>query len=178
MKVPLAWLREFVDVEVEPARSSREDLTLVGLAVDGIETVGRTTPSSTLDVTTNRVDCMNVYGVAREVAVLYGLPLQAARPSASRSAGRPRTRRSTSSIEAPDLCPRFCARVLDVRLGPVAGVAAATGWSRSASGSINNVVDLTNYVMIEMGQPTPRLRPRPRARRAGCACAGRAPGSG
>src|SRR5947209_20045452 len=74
MKVPLSWLREFVDFPAEP-RQLGEDLTFVGLALDGLE--GRGTDAVLdLDVTTNRVDCMNVYGVAREVSVLYGVPLR------------------------------------------------------------------------------------------------------
>ncbi|HSB61747.1 MAG TPA: phenylalanine--tRNA ligase subunit beta, partial [Vicinamibacteria bacterium] len=73
MRLPLSWLREFVDVRVEPARLG-DDLTLVGFALDGLETDGRDAVLD-IDVTTNRVDCMNVYGLAREVAVIYGLPL-------------------------------------------------------------------------------------------------------
>ena len=74
MKVPLSWLREFVDVTVEAERLA-EALTLVGLAVEGIDKTGGDAVLD-IDVTTNRVDCMNVYGVAREVAVIYGLPLR------------------------------------------------------------------------------------------------------
>ena len=74
MKVPLSWLREFVDIPAEP-RQLGEDLTFVGLALEGLE--GRSSEAVLdLDVTTNRVDCMNVYGVAREVSVLYGSALR------------------------------------------------------------------------------------------------------
>jgi phenylalanyl-tRNA synthetase beta chain len=68
VKVPYAWLREYVDVEVAPEKLG-EALTLVGLAVEGLEGQGDAAVLD-LDVTTNRVDCMNVYGVAREVAVI------------------------------------------------------------------------------------------------------------
>jgi phenylalanyl-tRNA synthetase beta chain len=95
---------------------------------------------------------MNVYGVAREVSVLYSAPL---RPLAVdiREEGSPASVAWTVDIEAPDLCPRFCGRVLDVRIGP------SPAWLRARLEQvgvrpINNVVDLTNYVMIEMGQPT------------------------
>ena len=74
MKVPVSWLREYVEVTVEPERLA-EALTLVGLAVEGIDQSGGDAVLD-IDVTTNRVDCMNVYGVAREVAVIYGLPLK------------------------------------------------------------------------------------------------------
>lgn len=149
MKVPLSWLREFVDVTGEPARLA-EDLTLAGLAVDAVESHGAETVFD-FDITTNRVDCMNVYGVAREVSVLYGLPLE---PLDLRftEAGSPAQDALSVTIEAPDLGPRFCGRVLDVRLGP------SPSWLRDrlelvGVRSINNVVDLTNYVMMEMGQP-------------------------
>jgi phenylalanyl-tRNA synthetase beta chain len=150
MKVPLSWLKEFVDVPVDAAKLG-EDLTLVGLALEGLEAIGGDTVLD-LDITTNRVDCMNVYGVAREAAVIYGLPLKPLEVGL-REAGPPAAEALAVSIEAPDLCPRFCARVLDVRLGP------SPEWLRrrlEAVGvrSINNVVDLTNYVMMEVGQPS------------------------
>jgi len=149
MKVLLSWLREFVEIPVEPRRLA-EDLTLAGLAVDAVESVAGDTLLD-LDVTTNRVDCMNVYGVAREVSVLYSRPLRPLDLSFTES-GPSAAQALDVTIVAPDLCPRFCARVLDVRMGP------APSWMRDrleAVGvrAINNVVDLTNYVMLEMGQP-------------------------
>jgi phenylalanyl-tRNA synthetase beta chain len=150
MRLPLSWLREYVPVEVEPRRLA-DDLTLAGLAVDAIESVGRETVLE-LDITTNRVDCMNVYGVAREVAALYGLGL---RPpdTALDAQGSPASESLQVKIEAGDLCGRFCARLLDAKLGP------SPAWLRDrlelvGIRSINNVVDLTNYVMLELGQPS------------------------
>jgi phenylalanyl-tRNA synthetase beta chain len=150
MRVLVSWLKEFVDVAVEPSRLAA-DLTLVGLAVDAVEAHGSDAILD-LDVTTNRVDCMNVYGVAREVSVLYHLPLRPPDLTFSEQ-GPPASGVLTVVVEAPDLCPRFCARVFDVRMGE------APAWIRDrleAVGmrSINNVVDVTNYVMMEIGQPT------------------------
>jgi phenylalanyl-tRNA synthetase beta chain len=150
MKVPLSWLREYVDVTVEPAKLGA-DLTLAGFALDGLETDGKDAVLD-IDVTTNRVDCMNVYGLAREVAVVYGLPLKPLDLSFTEQ-GRPATEALEVTIEAPDLCPRFSARVLDVRLGP------SPAWIRDRLAAvgvrpIHNVVDLTNYVMMEMGHPS------------------------
>ena len=100
MKVPLSWLREFVDVTVEPERLG-EALTLVGLAVEGIDRTGGDAVLD-IDVTTNRVDCMNVYGVAREVAVIYGLPLRPLDLTFS-EAGAP-------AAVQPSAAPRLAAR--------------------------------------------------------------------
>jgi len=150
MKVPLSWLREFVDVPTEP-RQVGEDLTFVGFALDGLEGRGEDVVLD-LDVTTNRVDGMNVYGIAREVSVLYGVPLRP--PDLSFPEAGPEAAEALDvTIEAPDLCPRFCARVLDVRLGP------SPAWIRDRLEAvgvrpINNVVDLTNYVMMEIGHPS------------------------
>ena len=150
MKVPVGWLREFVELRATP-RELADALTLVGLAVDAVDGSGDDAVLD-IDVTTNRVDCMNVYGVAREAAVVYGLPLR--RPDVSfTEAGPPAGQALRVEIEAPDLCQRFCARVMDVRIAP------SPEWIKDrleAVGvrAINNVVDLTNYVMIELGQPS------------------------
>jgi phenylalanyl-tRNA synthetase beta chain len=150
VKVLLSWLREFVEIEAEPRRLA-DDLTRVGLAVDAVLPVGRDVLLD-LDVTTNRVDCMNVYGLAREISVLYGKPLLPLETSIEESEADASSSLSVS-VEAEDLCPRFCARVLDVRMDQ------APEWIRDrlqAVGvrSVNNVVDLTNYVMLEMGHPS------------------------
>src|SRR5262245_27038033 len=113
VKVPLSWLREFVEVPVEPKQLA-EDLTLRGLAVDAMEEREQDLVLA-LDITTNRVDCMNVYGVAREVSVVYGRPLRP--PDLSFTETGPEAAEALDvAIESPDLCPRFCARVLDVRI--------------------------------------------------------------
>lgn len=153
MKIPYSWLHDFVPVEVEPEKLG-EDLSRIGLALEGLETHGGQAVLD-LDVTTNRVDCMNVYGVAREVATLYGLPLKPIDVGAAGAPGPGSASVPDLSVEvaAPDLCGRFCARVLEVTLGP------SPGWLRDrlelvGIRSISNVVDLTNYVMVEVGQPT------------------------
>jgi phenylalanyl-tRNA synthetase beta chain len=150
MKLPLSWLREFVEVPVEPERLG-EDLTLRGFALESLEKHGGDAVLD-VEVTTNRVDCMNVYGLAREAAVIYQKPLRPLELALD-EAGAAAEEALEVVIEAPDLCPRFCARVLDVRLGP------SPAWLRERLESvgvrpINNVVDLTNYVMMEMGHPS------------------------
>ncbi|HET7295361.1 MAG TPA: phenylalanine--tRNA ligase subunit beta [Vicinamibacteria bacterium] len=150
MRLPISWLKEHVDVPVEP-RKLADDLTLAGLAVDAVEGRGDEAVLD-LDITTNRVDCMNVRGVAREAAVIYGTTLRPLATELSET-GAPATEALRVVIEAPELCPRFCARILDVRMGP------SPAWLRERLESvgvrpISNVVDLTNYVMMEMGHPS------------------------
>jgi len=150
MKIPFSWLKEYVDVTDEPERLGAR-LTDVGLALDGLERDGKDVVLD-IDVTTNRVDCMNVYGLAREVALIYGSPL---RPLALDFAeqGAPAASALKVEIEAPELCLRFCARVFDVTMG------SSPQWLQDRLAqvgvrSISNVVDLTNYVMLELGQPS------------------------
>ncbi|MBX7184174.1 MAG: phenylalanine--tRNA ligase subunit beta [Vicinamibacteria bacterium] len=150
MKIPVSWVRDFVDLKVDAAQLA-DDLTSVGLACDGIETFGSEAVLD-LDITTNRVDAMNMYGIAREAATFYGLPLKPLDLSFP-EAGAPSSASLSVSIEAADLCPRFAARVFDVRVGP------SPAWLKdrlelAGQRSINNIVDLSNYVMLEMGQPT------------------------
>jgi phenylalanyl-tRNA synthetase beta chain len=151
MKILWSWLREYVDVPVEP-RQLGADLTLVGLELGGFETHGKDDALLDFEVTTNRVDCMNVYGIAREVSALYDIPLKPLDLSV-RESGTPAAQAWQIEIVAPDLCPRFCGRVIDVKVGP------SPQWLRDrleAVGQrpISNLVDLTNYVMLEMGQPS------------------------
>ena len=150
MKVPLSWLREYVEVPVEVERLA-EALTLVGLAVEGIDKTGGDAVLD-VDVTTNRVDCMNVYGVARELSVIYGRPLKPLELAFTET-GAPAREALKVEIEAQDLCPRFCARVFDIRLGPSPAF-VRDRLEQVGVRPISNLVDLTNYVMMEMGHPS------------------------
>ncbi len=112
-------------------------------------------PVLELEVTPNRVDCFGVFGVAREVHAISGAPL-AAEPWAEDAAAEGEGEVSdyaSVEVEAPDLCPRFTARVFtDVTIAP------SPAWLQArltAAGQrpINNVVDITNYVMLLTAQP-------------------------
>ena len=150
MKIPLGWLKEHVDVTVEPQRLG-DDLTAAGIALDGLERDGREVILD-FDITTNRVDCMNVRGLAREVAVLYGLPLRPLQLDFAET-GPPAAEALAVEVQAADLGPRFTARVLDARAGE------SPQWLKDRLEQvgvrpISALVDLSNYVMMEMGQPT------------------------
>jgi phenylalanyl-tRNA synthetase beta chain len=126
-------------------------LTMGGLEVEGIEE-SALGPVLDVYVTPNRGDCLSVVGVAREVAALYSLPLNAPQPPASELGGETATQTSVT-IEDAELCPRYAARLVrGVKVGP------SPDWMQArleAAGMrpINNVVDVTNYVMLELGQP-------------------------
>ncbi len=105
-----------------------------------------------LEVTPNRPDLLSVIGVAREAAALTEQNIRLAEPSYA-EAGSPIKDSIAVEIAAPDLCPRYCASLItDVKIGP------SPQWLQDrllACGQrpINNIVDITNYVMLEYGQP-------------------------
>jgi len=150
MKVLYEWLKEFVDVPFAPGEL-RERLSLAGIAAEAV----RETPAGPLldvDLTINRPDCLGHYGVAREVAALrrgFLKPLSVTLAEAGDAvAGATRV-----DIESADLCGRYTARVLrGVKVQP------SPDWLRRrlealGQASVNNLVDATNYVMLELGQP-------------------------
>ena len=115
MKILTTWLRDYVHgIPVDDVQLA-EDLTLRGIAVDGVFPAANGSVYE-MDITTNRVDAMNHYGVAREAAAIYGLTLAAldvALPKARKAA-----KEFSVRIEAEDACGRFTARVLrDVTMG-------------------------------------------------------------
>src|SRR6266478_895204 len=105
MKISPHWLRDFVDLPVDYLRLA-DELTLAGIAVEGISGEGENTVFE-MEITTNRPDAMNHYGVARESSALYDLPLKPIEPKLPPSQGKSDV---TIDIQEPELCPRFTAR--------------------------------------------------------------------
>ncbi len=150
MKISLNWLKEFVEVPFGPERL-KSDLTGVGLNVESL------TPSGDdwifdIEVTTNRPDCLSHHGIAREVAAIYRKPL--GRPEVRiKESARTAVSEITIEIANPELCPRYCGRVLrGVKVGP------SPAWLErrlavAGARPINNVTDVTNYVLMELGHP-------------------------
>jgi len=150
MKISLIWLKEFVDIPVD-VRELGKKITSIGLAVESVESHGNDTIFE-LDVTTNRPDCMNHLGVAREVGAIFGTSVR--RPQFSIREPKQKTADTfTVSIDEPDLCGRYCGRLISgVKIAP------SPDWLRQRLESvgvraINNVTDVTNYVLMELGQP-------------------------
>jgi len=150
MKISLDWLREFVDVAVEPGRL-QGDLKRLGLGAETVAELGGDRIYD-LEVTTNRPDCLSHLGVAREAATLYRLPLAPPVINLKESAA-PTSGAVSIEITAPDLCARYCGRVIrGVQVEPspdwLAKRLEAVGVR-----PINNVADVTNYVLMELGHP-------------------------
>jgi phenylalanyl-tRNA synthetase beta chain len=150
MKIVYNWLKEFVDLTA-PATELRSRLSLAGMSVDSLEE-SAAGPVLDVEVTANRPDCLAHYGLAREAAAIYRVPVKPLAPKFEESGGRVRDA-TRVEIEAPELCRRFTARVMrGVKVEP------SPDWLRQrleamGQNSINNVVDVTNYVMFELGQP-------------------------
>jgi phenylalanyl-tRNA synthetase beta chain len=158
MKILTKWLRAYLPGSPVDDAKLAEDLTLRGIAVEGIFDLGAGNGSLfEMDITTNRVDAMNHYGVAREAAAIYGLelqPLEFALPQA-----RAATAAFPVRIEAEDACGRFTARVLrGINIGEskdwFQSAEVATYFKLLEQKQISNAVDATNFAWLAMGQPT------------------------
>ncbi len=151
MKISYNWLKELVEIPLTP-KALAEQLTMVGLAVEIIEPHGDDFVLE-LDLTSNRPDALCHLGIAREVAALCGTNLKP-RQLAVNEGGEAIDSITSVEILDADLCPRYAARIIR---GVTVG--ASPQWlvkKLEAVGqrSVNNIADITNYVMFEMGQPT------------------------
>jgi phenylalanyl-tRNA synthetase beta chain len=145
------WIRSYVPGLTATDRELAEALTLRGIAVEGVFEVGDGSLFE-MDITTNRVDAMNHYGIAREAAAIVDRPLLSLDDTLP--APQARTASIKVSIEAPELCGRFTARALSgVRIKPSTGVVAER-FALLQQKLISNAVDATNYVTLAMGHPT------------------------
>src|SRR5262244_225346 len=156
MKFTLNWLKEFVTVRASPEKLA-ELLTMAGLEVESLSPLHEPETNREdwlfeISVTPNRGDCLGITGLANEVSALTGGRVKSA-GAHRRSKGSSIANRVTIAIQNSRLCPRYSAAVVDeVHMG------SSPAWMRfrlEACGirSINNIVDITNYVMLETGQP-------------------------
>jgi phenylalanyl-tRNA synthetase beta chain len=149
MKISPHWLRDFVDLPVDYIRLA-DELTLAGVAVEGISGEGDNTVYE-MEITTNRPDAMNHYGVAREASALYDVPLRPIEPKLPPSQGKSDV---TIDIQEPELCPRFTAREIRGTTVTSSPAIVANRLSLLDQRPISNAVDATNYVLWESGKPT------------------------
>src|SRR6202171_570301 len=150
MKVLYSWLQDFVAVSASPEELASR-LALSGTNIGGIEN-GPHGAVIDAEVTSNRPDSLGHYGIAREVGAIYKLPLKHVSPKPSEAAAKT-AEAIKVEIRSPELCGRFTARVIrGVKIQP------SPAWLKNrleACGvaSINNIVDVSNYVMLELGHP-------------------------
>ncbi len=150
MIVSWNWLQDYVDLGMEPAELTRR-LAMAGLNHESTTAVGDDLAID-LEVTSNRPDCLGHVGVAREIAVLWRVPLRVPDPVYPQT-GAPAAELVRVSITCPTLCYRYTARVIrGVRIGP-SPAWLADRLRTLGLAVINNVVDVSNYVMMECGQP-------------------------
>src|SRR5262249_25976276 len=148
MKVVYNWLKDFVDVTASPDDLASY-LALAGTNIGGVENGPHGAVIDT-EVTSNRPDCLSHLRMARELSAIYKLPVKSAVPNPLESSTAKAADAVKVEIQAPDLCGRFTARVIrGVKVQP------SPPWLRErleASGvaSISNVVDISNYVMLEL----------------------------
>jgi phenylalanyl-tRNA synthetase beta chain len=154
MRFTYNWLKEFVNVKI-PAQELAKKLTMAGLEVVSAEPEGNDFVFEA-EVTSNRPDCLSIVGIAREVAAITGkklsrypvIPLSRLNRQTGKQANR-----LTINIENKKDCPLYNAKIIrDVKVAP------SPGWLKArlelvGCRSINNVVDITNYIMFTWGQP-------------------------
>ena len=154
MLISFYWLKKFTPIKVSP-KELAEKITLNLVEVESLTKRGKDT---ILEIEnkgiTNRPDCFSHLGIAREVSAYFQLPLKDPLKKLSKKKLSPKvTLPLEVEVQEPNLCPRYCAVVLkNIKVAP------SPKWLKTAVEncgvrSINNVVDITNYVMLELGQP-------------------------
>ncbi|MCA1633417.1 MAG: phenylalanine--tRNA ligase subunit beta, partial [Acidobacteria bacterium] len=150
MNISYNWLRELTEVGAAP-RELATRLTMAGLAVDAVHEAGDDFVLD-IDLTSNRPDCLSHLGVAREATALLRGELRPIGAQASTVGGRADAS-TRVEIEDTGLCPRYAARVVrGVKVGPSPDWLARR-LQAIGQRPINNVADITNFVMHELGQP-------------------------
>ncbi|MBL7214049.1 MAG: phenylalanine--tRNA ligase subunit beta [Phycisphaerae bacterium] len=151
MKISLDWLRDYVDTTL-CAEEIADILSNLGFPIESIEAVGDDTMLD-VEITSNRGDCLGHIGIGRELAAAVGKELKLPKINLTESD------EDTASlikveIHEPVLCNRYTARVIkNVKIGP-SPVWLVKRLETIGQRSVNNVVDVTNYVMMETGQPS------------------------
>jgi phenylalanyl-tRNA synthetase beta chain len=146
MKASLNWLKEFVDFSLSPHEVSHL-LTMAGLEVEEVKSIEGDSLFE-ISVTPNRADCLSIRGIAREISVGLGLPMKSMAVKLDGEGEGPRI-----DVQDVGLCPRYASRIIKGVQPEPSPAWLSTRLESHGIRSTNNVVDITNYVMIETGQP-------------------------
>src|SRR6185369_9335217 len=149
MRLLPSWLREFVNIPVDDTKLA-DDLTMAGISIESVMNEDGETVYD-VDITPNRVDAMNHYGVARDCAAVYNADLMPATldlPKPENKSG------FTVEIQAPDLCARFTGRIITGVTIKDSPAAIQKRLKLLEQRPISNVADATNYAMWAYGHPT------------------------
>ncbi len=151
MRLPLLWLKDYVPVPVS-AQKLADALTLSGTKVEGIE---ETSAGAVLDleITTNRPDCLSLLGLAREVSALTGKAVKLPKLAAAQGLKKISSLSLRVAIEDKKGCPRYTARVIEGVTVGAAPEKVRRFLEAMKTRPISNVVDATNFVLFETGQP-------------------------
>ncbi len=149
MKFSEQWLRSWVNPSVD-VQTLGDKLTALGLELDAITPVGQDHVLE-LGITPNRGDCLSILGVAREVSVGFGVPVQ---HPIIEEIEISLNEILSIDLQAPEACPRYCGRIIR----GTEGAASTPEWmisrlEKAGMQSVNLLADITNYVMLELGQP-------------------------
>jgi phenylalanyl-tRNA synthetase beta chain len=154
MNISYNWLKHLIDIDM-PADELAAALTRVGLAVEGVHAFGDDLVLD-IDLTSNRPDCLSHLGIAREIAAITGRKLKGdaeSDPTAETVPYPAVLAPDVVRIEDPDLCYRFTARIIrNVKVAPSPKI-LVDRLEALGERAINNIADITNYVMLELGQP-------------------------
>ncbi|MCG8430514.1 MAG: phenylalanine--tRNA ligase subunit beta [Candidatus Omnitrophica bacterium] len=149
MKFTYKWLQDFVDISLKPDELARR-LTMAGIEVGSCTRAGGDVVFEA-EITSNRPDWLSIRGIAREVAVVTGRKLKFAKQTTPR--GRKTQQKVPVRVDNRADCPRYTARVIEgVKVG------ASPAWLKKrlellGCRSVNNIVDVTNYILFEYGEP-------------------------
>jgi phenylalanyl-tRNA synthetase beta chain len=155
MKILTSWLRHYIPTLSVTDRQLADDLTLRGIAVEGVHPLGEGNGHLfEMDITTNRVDAMNYYGIAREAATIYELPLEPLHPKLPVGTLVDAPFPVSIAPDSKGLCGRFTAQILrNVTIVPSGG-RVAEYFNLLGQKQISNAVDASNFVLLGMGHPT------------------------
>ncbi len=151
MNINCSWLKEYIDFDLSSEELSNK-LTLAGLEVENLIVKGKSDALLEINITPNRPDCLSFIGIAREVSALTGSPVKYP-DSMVQEEGKNIEMVTAVAIHDEYLCPRYSARVIQgVKVGP------SPQWLVDKLNSINirsinNIVDITNFVLHEVGHP-------------------------